>query len=70
MASIGEDTYDRGFDDGIEKGIEKGIEDKSIDMIISLITEEGWDLDRAIAFVKVSDDRADHIRSEVLKRLA
>ena len=70
MASIGEDTYDRGFDDGIEKGIEKGIEDKSIDMIISLITEEGWDLDRAIAFVKVSDDRADHIRNEVLKRLA
>ena len=66
MASIGEDTYDRGFDDGIEKGIE----DKSIDMVISLITEEGWDLDRAIVFVKVSDDRADHIRNEVLKRLA
>ena len=66
MASIGQDIYDSGHDEGFDKDIEQG----KIDDILNLVSEEGWDLDKAIGFSKTPDDRSEYIRNEVLKRLA
>ena len=61
MASIGQDTYDNGYDNGAEN--------KSIDIIIALVSEEGWEIDRAMRLVKIPDDRSEYVRNEILKRL-
>lgn len=69
MVSIGQDTYDNGFDDGYDNGIRQGIEQEKIDTILSLIADEGWELYRAMRFAKVSEDRSEYVRNEVLKGL-
>jgi len=51
------------------EGREIGREEAQIEMIANLISEESWTFEKAAAIAKIPDDRMDHVRSEVQKKL-
>ena len=61
MASLGEDTYRH----GVRVGKAEGRTDEKADTIIRLVKEEGWSLEKAMEFAKVTDN----IRSAVEERV-
>ena len=65
MAGIGQDTFDKGFDKGFDEGYEKA----EVDLIVTLVSKKGWDVDRAMKIIKIPDDKVESIREKVLESL-
>ena len=77
MASMGEDAYNHGFRDGKAEGITEGLAkaklegklegkiDGIIDVIILLVKEEGWSVDKAMAFTKIPDNYRERIERQL-----
>ena len=65
MASIGQDTYNWGFSEGSEKG--QVITAAKI--VINLICQEGWTLDKALAVADLDESIRPLVEEEVRKNL-
>ena len=64
MSSLREDTFNSGLRVGREEERKR-----SIDVIITLVTEKNWSIEEAMDLFSVSDDMDDPIRAELFRRL-
>ena len=60
MASLSQDTFDKGFDQGKEEGLL---------MAVSSLLNRGWSLDEALSVMEVSEDVRDSIRKRISEQL-
>ena len=61
MASLGEDTYNHGF--------KEGSKETASEIVLRLVKEEGWELDRALSFLVIPNEWKEDVETEVRKRL-
>ena len=60
MASLSQDTYDKGFDQGKEEGLF---------IAVSSLVNSGWSLDEALSVMEAPEDVKDSIRKRVSEQL-
>ena len=65
MASLGEDTYRHGIRIGKAEGLAEGRAEAKASIIIRLVSEEGWSVDRAMEFAEITDDIRDVVEKKV-----
>ena len=73
MASMDEDAYNHGFRDGKAEGITEGLAkaklegkiDGKIEDAVRLVKEEGWSVDKAMAFTKIPDNYRERIERQL-----
>ena len=73
MASIWQDTFDKGFDQGMENGIqqgrEEGMEEKLFEIVSSLVKEKGWSIEEALSLSSDSEEVKESIRKRISEQL-
>ena len=68
MASIRQDTFDKGFDQGMEKGIQQGMEEKLFEIVSSLVKDKGWSIEEALSLSSDSIEVKESIRKRMLEQ--
>ena len=64
MASLTQDTFDKGFDKGFDQGKEEGLF-----IAVSSLVNSGWSLDEALSLMEAPEDVKDSIRKRVSEQL-
>ena len=73
MASIWQDTFDKGFDQGMEKGIQQGMEkgiqqgmeEKLFEIVSSLVKDRGWSVEEALSLSSDPEEVKESIRKRI-----